>query len=216
MFQFTGFPPYRYVFAARYTRSARMGFPIQIPADHCPFAAPHRFSQLTASFFGSHCQGIRPALFVYLTKLDPLTGIQLRAMGIQLRVPQTFGLQTPLSSFQVYQLLLFSMASLSHSVGISPPSLLLLCCLFFFFCSTFISSCTALGCLSRLLMAIRHNQLLYRSISSIRFSRCVTCGPFIYPLMGLSGLEPPTLRLSGARSNQLSYKPRLFYSVHFP
>ena len=47
--------------------------------------------------------------------------------------PQTFGLQTPLSSFQVYQLLLFSMASLSHSVGISPPSLLLLCCLFFFF-----------------------------------------------------------------------------------
>ena len=25
--------------------------------------------------------------------------------------------------------------------------------------------------------------------------------------MGLSGLEPPTSRLSGARSNQLSYKP---------
>ena len=26
-------------------------------------------------------------------------------------------------------------------------------------------------------------------------------------LLGLSGLEPPTSRLSGARSNQLSYKP---------
>ena len=26
--------------------------------------------------------------------------------------------------------------------------------------------------------------------------------------MGLSGLEPPTSRLSGVRSNQLSYKPR--------
>ena len=27
--------------------------------------------------------------------------------------------------------------------------------------------------------------------------------------MGLSGLEPPTSRLSGVRSNRLSYKPRL-------
>ncbi len=27
-------------------------------------------------------------------------------------------------------------------------------------------------------------------------------------LMGLSGLEPPTSRLSGVRSNQLSYRPK--------
>ena len=36
-------------------------------------------------------------------------------------------------------------------------------------------------------------------------------GPFLFrltfPLMGLSGLEPPTSRLSGVRSNRLSYKP---------
>ena len=34
-----------------------------------------------------------------------------------------------------------------------------------------------------------------------------------FKLMGLSGLEPPTSRLSGVRSNQLSYKPLAFYSV---
>ena len=32
--------------------------------------------------------------------------------------------------------------------------------------------------------------------------------PFVfYRSMGLSGLEPPTSRLSGVRSNRLSYKP---------
>ena len=30
---------------------------------------------------------------------------------------------------------------------------------------------------------------------------------FCFKLMGLSGLEPPTSRLSGVRSNRLSYKP---------
>lgn len=29
-------------------------------------------------------------------------------------------------------------------------------------------------------------------------------------VMGLSGLEPPTSRLSGVRSNRLSYKPTLY------
>ena len=33
-------------------------------------------------------------------------------------------------------------------------------------------------------------------------------------LVGLSGLEPPTSRLSGVRSNRLSYKPRLVEQVH--
>ena len=35
-----------------------------------------------------------------------------------------------------------------------------------------------------------------------------------YKPMGLSGLEPPTSRLSGVRSNQLSYKP-ILKSVEF-
>ena len=33
----------------------------------------------------------------------------------------------------------------------------------------------------------------------------------VYFLMGLSGLEPPTSRLSGVRSNRLSYKPALIF-----
>ena len=31
--------------------------------------------------------------------------------------------------------------------------------------------------------------------------------------MGLSGLEPPTSRLSGVRSNRLSYKPSFSFSI---
>ena len=34
------------------------------------------------------------------------------------------------------------------------------------------------------------------------------------PLVGSSGLEPPTSRLSGARSNHLSYEPIQFLSVY--
>ena len=33
--------------------------------------------------------------------------------------------------------------------------------------------------------------------------------PELTQAMGLSGLEPPTSRLSGVRSNRLSYKPML-------
>ena len=33
-------------------------------------------------------------------------------------------------------------------------------------------------------------------------------------LVGSSGLEPPTSRLSGARSNHLSYEPVWFFSVY--
>ena len=34
-------------------------------------------------------------------------------------------------------------------------------------------------------------------------------------MVGLSGLEPPTSRLSGARSNQLSYKPMIIWCFSF-
>ena len=40
------------------------GFPIRIPWDLCPLAAPPSFSQLAASFFGVWRLGIHPALFL--------------------------------------------------------------------------------------------------------------------------------------------------------
>ena len=48
---------------------------------------------------------------------------------------------------------------------------------------------------------------LFRGLSpqSDQLYPTIACGRC--PLVGLSGLEPPTSRLSGARSNLLSYKP---------
>ena len=64
MFQFSGFPPYHYGFMIRYMEVFHVGFPIRISTDQRIFAPPRGFSQLVTSFFGSWCQGIRPALFL--------------------------------------------------------------------------------------------------------------------------------------------------------
>ena len=40
------------------------GFPIRTSVDQGSLTAPHSFSQLTTSFFGSWCQGIRPAPYI--------------------------------------------------------------------------------------------------------------------------------------------------------
>ena len=45
----------------------------------------------------------------------------------------------------------------------------------------------------------------YSNVTCMQFSR-YTFGLYPRPV-GLSGLEPPTSRLSGVRSNLLSYKP---------
>ena len=51
----------------------------------------------------------------------------------------------------------------------------------------------------------------------MQFSRYNIDWLIITKPMGLSGLEPPTSRLSGVRSNRLSYRPMQgFYWVQFP
>ena len=54
---------------------------------------------------------------------------------------------------------------------------------------------------------------LFRGFPSLSFQYLFifsSAGPLCLPAMGLSGLEPPTSRLSGVRSNRLSYKPTLY------
>ena len=57
------------------------------------------------------------------------------------------------------------------------------------------------------------SQLSYTPMSGMRvfpFSRQSLYSVFVsFLTVGLSGLEPPTSRLSGVRSNRLSYKPSL-------
>ena len=49
-------------------------------------------------------------------------------------------------------------------------------------------------------------------ITCIQFSKYISIKPLLY-LVGPSGLEPPTSRLSGVRSNHLSYEPIFCGSV---
>ena len=100
------------------------------------------------------------------------------------------------SALRPFLLNLFFFASPLYSV---TRERLLLFLIVFLRCCAFR---TALGCLFSLIDSF-----------NIRFSRYGT-GLSSCPV-GLSGLEPPTSRLSGVRSNRLSYKP-FFVSFSFP
>ena len=60
-FSSPGVPPRGHCPPPRRPGLPRPGSPIRIPADRRACAPPRGFSQLVASFFGSQCQGIRPA-----------------------------------------------------------------------------------------------------------------------------------------------------------
>ena len=53
-------------------------------------------------------------------------------------------------------------------------------------------------------------------IRLIRLKRMKFALAFALGLVGTSGLEPPTSRLSGARSNHLSYAPLWLLAILFP
>ena len=66
MFQFRRFPSYTYLFSIWYTSFSCMDCSIRKSAGHSLLTTYRSLSQLTTSFFGSQCQGIRPALFLAL------------------------------------------------------------------------------------------------------------------------------------------------------
>ena len=67
MFQFPGFAPAA-PHGPRAPASPRAGCPIRTPRDQCLFSAPPGFSQSTASFVASRCQGIRQTPFTRLIR----------------------------------------------------------------------------------------------------------------------------------------------------
>ena len=72
--------------------------------------------------------------------------------------------------------------------------------LYFFALFLYIFRCTPrMSCHISFLQTLILKILIQYSVFKVQISG--------YPLLGLSGLEPPTSRLSGVRSNRLSYKP---------
>ena len=81
------------------------------------------------------------------------------------------------------------------------------------------SKCTSFACFIAIILFLHSfsrfyklqtfNGLLSASLASAscKPQRFFSLLPFGKSLVGLSGLEPPTSRLSGVRSNRLSYKP---------
>ena len=187
MFQFGGFPTYTYVFSIRSMVLHHGGFPIRRSAGRSLFAAHRSLSQLVTSFIGSLCQGIHLMLLFAWTFL-------------------TF----QFSSFELLEFHKQIMISvINSSVKRFYP---------FFFLnsfSTFRWNCN-LPKLERpwfLLISISFNlcPLICSFLTLqyfIRFSMNIYLLTFV-SLVGSSGLEPPTSRLSGARSNHLSYEPTL-------
>ena len=138
---------------------------IRISAGLSSLTTHRSFSQLTTSFIGSQCQGIRPALLLALP-------------------------------------FVFSEFSLIHCSFIYPTSKL-----------KFKNRVVSLDCISSYFSYSIFKMPFFLSLFRNRCQKTFLC--FLisvsesFFMVGTSGLEPPTSRLSGVRSNHLSYAPFL-------
>ena len=184
MFQFRRFPSCTYGFSTRYTSFTCVDCSIRKSMDQCPLTAPHSLSQLVASFFGSQCQGIPLALFVAWPCV--LLGSQKLISCRDL----------------LFEIVDFAFWMFSHS----PRFICFLFIQFSMYTQTkFWRILFSKFDFVELFVPISRLQVLQSKIL-LRFTS--------WTLVGSSGLEPPTSRLSGVCSNQLSYKP--LFTSEFP
>ena len=132
---------------------------IRISAGLCSLTTHRSFSQLTTSFFGSQCQGIRPALFLAL----PFVFSEFSILC---------SLFYPIPNF--LKIVSFHLIVFLHTFLIQFSRCLFLC-----------------------------------TFSGTDVRRYFPIFSYLLLMVGTSGLEPPTSRLSGVRSNHLSYAPSL-------
>ena len=167
------------------------------------FAAPRSLSQLITSFIGSWCQGIRLMLLFAWTFLSVILSnyLVLFVLLELLEFHKTFFRLFPLCSLKTF----FPFVHWFHFFHLSVK-------LYFF---TLLFNRKTYTNLLIFVLFVCSFFLLFNLFSFIRFSMIMFAYQLFVGMVGTSGLEPPTSRLSGARSNHLSYAPLWLFS-RFP
>ena len=195
MFQFPGFPSL-YLFYSVYDNVTLLTLSslIRTSAALCSFAAPRGFSQLVASFFGAMYQGILlyalcSLIFFELHFCNPSNYLYffyfpwLYSTNSFVNRSYVIFFRINLSSFSIVYLLF----ALMYYFFKSFSSIIILLIISLFLCSC---------------------QSTVKSLRRFLWALCSKhSSPTLARLVGTSGLEPPTSRLSGVCSNQLSYVP---------
>ena len=197
MFQFGGFPSWYYRFISGYIFLQYVGFPIRKSAGHSLFPALRGLSQVVTSFFGSRCQGIHLMLFFAWTA--PLASFSFSSWNFKL-----FKFASCLSFANNCLFLGCAEKTVSFETSffytVFPPPDNLLSDGDLVVCSHFSERPLIFLWSFSIQLSVRFFLLFGFQWT---FAFCTT----IVALVGSSGLEPPTSRLSGGCSNQLSYKP---------
>ena len=182
--------------------------PFGHPRIYRSLTAPRGFSQLVTSFFGSRCQGIPLVLFVAWPFLMRYLWFFVISLKIGCFTTIFFH---PYRNCSIFTFVIW--------VCLTKPYLInILFSLYLLSLFSFQGTLDKMSTLVTLRCSVNnsHSSNLFRCLWQLhslvlasRYFRAPRLG-FSY-LVGLSGLEPPTSRLSGVRSNRLSYKPILVW-----